>query len=134
MKTKKSTDLIAGLEETFVNLRMFHIKLNPKKCVFGVPKGKLLGFMVSDNGIEANKENIEAIQRMGPIHNLKGIQQMIGCIVTLTRFVSWLGERDMPLYKLLNKGDQFSWTQKAQEAFNQIKAFQTSPLILVVSA
>lgn len=88
MKTKKSTDLIASLEETFVNLRMFHIKLNPKKCVFGVPKGKLLGFMVYDHGIKANEEKIEAIQRMGPIHNLKGIQRLTGCIAALTHFIS----------------------------------------------
>jgi hypothetical protein len=49
------------LEETFANLLRFQIKLNPKKCVFGVPKGKLLGFMVSDRGIEANQEKIEVI-------------------------------------------------------------------------
>lgn len=42
MKTKKSDNLITNLEETFTNLRRFHIKLNPNKCVFGVPKGKLL--------------------------------------------------------------------------------------------
>jgi hypothetical protein len=54
MKTKKSDNLINYLEETFANLRRFRIKLNPEKCVFGVPKGKLLGFMVLDRGIEAN--------------------------------------------------------------------------------
>ncbi|WVZ97765.1 hypothetical protein U9M48_043278 [Paspalum notatum var. saurae] len=67
VKTKESDGLIADLEETFANLRRFRIKLNPKKCVFGVPKGKLLGFMVSERGIEANQEKIDAIQRMGPI-------------------------------------------------------------------
>jgi hypothetical protein len=55
VKTKRSRDLIADLEETFENLRHFQIKFNPEKCVFGVPKGKLLGFMVSKRGIEANQ-------------------------------------------------------------------------------
>jgi hypothetical protein len=54
-------DVYVDLEETFANLLRFQIKLNPKKCVFGVPKGKLLGFMVSDRGIEANQEKIEVI-------------------------------------------------------------------------
>ncbi|WVZ58620.1 hypothetical protein U9M48_008872 [Paspalum notatum var. saurae] len=87
-----SGDLIADLEETFANLRRFNIKLNPEKCVFGVPKGKLLGFMVSERSIEANKEKVDAIQRMGPIKNLKGVQQLVGCLAALSRFVSRLGE------------------------------------------
>jgi hypothetical protein len=56
VKTKKSDDLITDLEEMFANLRRFRIKLKPKKCIFGFPKGKLLSFMVSDRGIEANQE------------------------------------------------------------------------------
>jgi hypothetical protein len=73
VKTKKSDDLITDLEETFANLRRFCIKLNPEKCVFRVPKGKLLGFMVFNRKIEGNLEKIEAVQRMGPIQNLKGV-------------------------------------------------------------
>lgn len=60
VKTQMSDDLISDLEETFANLRR-HIKLNPEKCVFRVPKGKLLRFMVSDRVIDANQEKIEAI-------------------------------------------------------------------------
>ena len=58
---------------TFVNLQRFNIKLNPEKCVFQVPKGKLLGYIVSERGIEANPENIVAISNMGPIRNVMGI-------------------------------------------------------------
>ena len=47
VKTAQACDLIANLATTFANLRRFNIKLNPKKCVFGVPKGKLLGYNVS---------------------------------------------------------------------------------------
>lgn len=66
VKTKRSDDLITDLEETFASLQMFQIKLNPEKCAFGVLKGKLLDFMVSGRGIEANQEKIEIIQRMAP--------------------------------------------------------------------
>ena len=53
-QTAQACDLIPNLAATFVNLRRFNIKLNPKKCVFGFPKGKLLGYIVSERGIEAN--------------------------------------------------------------------------------
>jgi hypothetical protein len=52
IKTRDSGDLIADLEEIFSSLRRFWWKLNPTKCVFGVPSGKLLGFIVSNRGIE----------------------------------------------------------------------------------
>jgi len=54
---KKSNDL----QETFDNLRKYNMMFNPKKCVFGVPSSKLLGFIVSHRGIEVNPEKIKAI-------------------------------------------------------------------------
>ncbi|KAK1677869.1 hypothetical protein QYE76_038717 [Lolium multiflorum] len=50
--TRKGSDLISDLTETFENLRRYKMMLNPLKCVFGVPAGKLLGFIVSNRGIE----------------------------------------------------------------------------------
>ena len=58
---------------TFMNLRRFNIKLNPKKCVFRVPKGKLFGYIMFECSIEANPQKIMAISIMGPIRNIKGI-------------------------------------------------------------
>ena len=78
-----------------------------QKYVFGVPKGKLIGYIVSERGIEANPEKIIAISNMGPIRNAKGIQRLTGCLAALSRFISRLGERGMPLYKLLKKTDAF---------------------------
>ena len=56
VKMAQACDLIANLAATFTNLRRFNIKLNTEKCFFGVPKGKLLGYIVSKRGIEANLE------------------------------------------------------------------------------
>ena len=47
VNTRDEATLVQDLEETFANLRMINLKLNPEKCVFGVPFGKLLGFFVS---------------------------------------------------------------------------------------
>ena len=68
---------------------------------------KLLGYIVSEHGIEANPEKITAISNMGPIRNVKGMQRLISCLAALSRFISRLGERGMPLYKLLKKTDTF---------------------------
>ena len=101
VKTPRADNLVAILSTTFANLKRFNIKLNPKKCTFGVPKGKLLGYMVSDRGIEANCDKIAAITNMGPIRGVKGFQSLTGCLAVLSRFIAWLGERGLPLYKLL---------------------------------
>ena len=114
VKMAKAYDLIANLATTFVNLRRFNIKLNPEKCVFGVSKGKLLGYIVSKRGIEANLKKITAISNMGPIRNIKGVQRLTDYLAALSWFISRLGERGMPLYKLLKKTDAFVWTEEAQ--------------------
>jgi hypothetical protein len=63
VKTTVEDKLIADLAETFANLRVYRWKLNPEKCVFGIPSGKLLGFMVSHHGIEANPTKVDAIRK-----------------------------------------------------------------------
>ena len=63
IKSHVKEDLISDLSETFTNLRRFKWKLNPEKCIFGVPSGKLLGFIMSYRGIEADPEKLKDIFR-----------------------------------------------------------------------
>src|SRR6266542_2925923 len=79
-KSQVKEDLISDLSKTFANLRHFRWKLNPKKCVFGVPSGKLLCFIVSYRGIEANPENLIDIFRMNSPTKLKDVQKLTGCM------------------------------------------------------
>jgi hypothetical protein len=131
VKTKKASNLINDLDVTFKCLRAKNIKLNPEKCVFGVPRGMLLGFIVFDRGIKANPEKIIVITKMGPIHDLKGVQRVMGCLAALSRFISCLGEKALPLYHLLKKSEHFSWTLDAEEALAKLKATLSNSLILV---
>jgi hypothetical protein len=103
VKTRKASDLLSDLKTTFKCLRAKGVKLNPGKCVFRVPRGMLLGFIVSERSIEANPEKIAAITNMGPIKDLKGVQRVMGCLAALSRFISRLGEKGLPLYRLLRK-------------------------------
>ena len=64
VKTKTANNLIADLEETFANLNKYQWKLNPSKCIFGVPSGILLGYIVSARGIEPNPDKVSAITNM----------------------------------------------------------------------
>jgi hypothetical protein len=108
VKTRKADDLVSDLNITFGCLRANEVKLNPEKCVFGMPRGMLLGYIISQRGIEANPEKVAALKRMGPIRDLKGVQKVLGCLAALTHFISRLGEKGLPLYRLLKKHERFS--------------------------
>ena len=66
VKSREAKTLIQDLEETFTSLREVDLRLNPEKCMFGVPSGKLLGFLVSHKGIEDNPEKVKALEDMSP--------------------------------------------------------------------
>jgi hypothetical protein len=67
---------------------------------------------------------------MGPSRDLKGVQKVLGCLAVLSRFISRLGEKDLPLYRLLKKHERFSWTAEAQDALDKLKASLTHAPIL----
>jgi hypothetical protein len=130
IKTKNSENFIGDLQEVFNSLRRYQWKLNLEKCVCRVPARKLLGFIVSHQEIEANPEKIEAIMRMELPRSQKKVQSLTGCMAALSRFISKLGEKRMPFYKLLKKVDKFQWTTEAQEALDALKKFLTTPPVL----
>jgi hypothetical protein len=106
------------------------VKLKPEKCIFGVSRSMLLGFVVSERGIKANPDKISAIMDMGPIKNLKIVQRVTGCLATLSRFIARLGEHSLPLYKLMKKSDHFKWTPEAQGALDSLKnILKSSPIL-----
>ena len=115
VKTRKAEGLVDDLRIAFKCFREKDIKLNPEKCVFGVPRGMLLGFIVSERGIEANPEKVSAITSIGPIRDPKGVQRVMGCLAALSRFISHLGEKGLPLYRLLRKSERFSWTPRPRK-------------------
>nr|CAB3503789.1 unnamed protein product [Digitaria exilis] len=121
VKTRKADDLVRDLEVVFSCFRAHGVKLNPEKCVFGVPRGILLGFIVSERGIEPNPEKVTAIQQMEPIRDLKGVQRVMGCLASLSRFISRLGEKGLPLSVS---------TTEAQEALDRLKTALTNTPIL----
>jgi hypothetical protein len=121
VKSEKRGDLLDDLKETFDNLRKFKMMLNPKKCVFGVSSGKLLGYMVSSRGIDVNPKKVEAIEKLQPPWTRKEIQKLAGMMAALSLFISKLGERGMSFYKLLRKADSFQWDDQTTASFVELK-------------
>jgi hypothetical protein len=122
VKIRKANDLVSDLCVAFDCLRANGVKLNPEKCVFRVPRGMLLGYIVSQQGIEPNPEKVTALEWMGLIRDLKGVQKVLGCLAALSRIISRLSEKGLPLYRLLKKNERFSSTVEAQEALYKLKA------------
>src|SRR3954471_1565098 len=85
IKSQLTGSLISDLQETFKDLRTYQMKLNPTKCTFGVPAGKLLGYIVSERGIEANPEKINAIMTLQKSASVKVVQWITGRVASLSR-------------------------------------------------
>jgi hypothetical protein len=130
VKTTEEDQLIADLTKTFANLRGFQWKLNPTKCVFGVPSELLLGFMVRHRGIKANPTKVDAIRNMAKPSNKKYVMKLTGMMAALGRFINKLGEKGLPFFKLLKKADKFVWDDKAQKAFEAHKESLTTPPVM----
>ena len=84
--------------------------------------------MVSQRGIEANPDKIRAIVEMAPPKNVKEVQSLNGKIAALNRFVSRATNKCLPFFCMLKKS--FEWTAECQQAFEELKAYLSSPPLL----
>ena len=116
------------LQETFDTLRRYQMKLNSSKCAFRVSPGKFLGFMVSQRGIEANANKIQAILNMEPPKNIKEVQSLAGRVAALNRFISKATDKCLPFFKVLKKA--FEWTNECLKAFQDLKVYLTTAPLL----
>ncbi|KAL6342226.1 hypothetical protein AAG906_006843 [Vitis piasezkii] len=71
-------DHLTALERFFERIRQFKLRLNPKKCTFGVTSRKLLGYMVSERSIEADPDKIRVILDMPALRTKKEIRGFLG--------------------------------------------------------
>nr|GEW30623.1 hypothetical protein [Tanacetum cinerariifolium] len=106
--------------------RKINMKLNPKKCSFGVEEGKFLGYIVTSEGIGANPKKTKALAGLQSPRTLKKMQRLSGKLAALSRFLAKSAERSLPFFNTLkniikeNK-HKYRWTNEVEEAFQQIK-------------
>ena len=70
VKSREDTDRAAHLRKVFAQAMQCRMRFNPEKCTFGVKAGKFLGFYLTEQGIEANRDKCRAFSDL-PTHNSK---------------------------------------------------------------
>ena len=109
VKSKDQQGHMISLKKFFERIKCYKLRLNPKKCTFGVMSGKLLGFIVSQRGIEVDPDKIKAISEMKKPRTEKEILGFLGRIQYISRFIAQLTTICEPLFKLLKRDVLVKW-------------------------
>ncbi|GJT82053.1 reverse transcriptase domain-containing protein [Tanacetum coccineum] len=124
IKSRTEEEIIRDITETFKTLRQINMKLNPKKCTFGMQEGMFLGYKVSTNGLRACPDKADTVLSLPSPRCIKDVQKLNGKLASLNRFLSKSAEKSLPFFKTLKKctkKSDFQWTQEAEAAFKQMK-------------
>ncbi|GKA58571.1 reverse transcriptase domain-containing protein [Tanacetum coccineum] len=124
IKSHTEEEIIRDIAETFKTLRQINMKLNPKKCTFGMQEGMFLGYKVNADGLKVCPDKADAVLSLPSPGCLKDVQKLNGKLASLNRFLSKSAEKSLPFFKTLKKctkKSDFQWTQEAEIAFRQMK-------------
>ncbi|XP_021999239.1 uncharacterized protein LOC110896105 [Helianthus annuus] len=126
IKSEAEDNMIDDILETFTRLRSINLKLNPKKCSFGLEEGKFLGVWITQSRIQAPPYKIQPVISMQPPKTVKEIKSLNGKLVALHRFISKAGDHTIPFMNVLKKRTgkgQIEWTEEANSAFQELKVW-----------
>lgn len=115
---------VTDLQETFKNIRLHSMRLNPAKCSFGLTSGKFLGFLVSQRGIKADPSQIKEIIEIPDPSNVKKIQKLTGCIAALRRFIPQVSKKCLPFFQVIKKSakaKKIVWDEECKLIFSALK-------------
>ncbi|GJY59558.1 reverse transcriptase domain-containing protein [Tanacetum coccineum] len=124
IKSHTEDEVVRDIEETFRTLRKINMKLNPKKCTFGVEEGMFLGYQVNTKGIKICPDKVDAVLSLQSPKCLKDVQKLNGKLTSLNRFLAKSVEKSLPFFKTLKKctkKSDFLWTEEVESAFKQMK-------------
>nr|GEX25310.1 reverse transcriptase domain-containing protein [Tanacetum cinerariifolium] len=124
IKIRTEKEVIRDIEETFKTLREINMKLNPKKCAFGMREGTFLGYKVDADGLRVCPDKVEAVLDLPSPKCLKDVQKLNGKLASLNRFLSKSAEKSLPFLKTLKKctkKSDFQWIAEAEVAFKEMK-------------
>ena len=131
VKSQDRENHLAALQRFFERIRRFRLRLNPKKCTFGVTSGKFLGHIVSKRGIKVDSKKIRVILEMSASRTEKEIRGFLGRLQYISRFITKLTNICEPIFHLLRKNQPTIWNDDCQRAFEKIKECLLSPPVLV---
>ncbi|GJR93599.1 reverse transcriptase domain-containing protein [Tanacetum coccineum] len=124
IKSTSKEEMLKDIQETFERFRSINMKLNPKKCSFGVEEGPFLGHLITKHAIKANPSKVKAVTNLDQPRTLKDIQSLNRKLAALSQFLSKGAERSLAFFKAL-KGckdkKSIQWTTEADKALKKIK-------------
>jgi len=129
--SKSEEEHMHHLKTVFQKCKKYGLSLNPKKSLFAMEEGKLLGHIISKDGIRIDPASVQAIQQIDLPRNKKEIQSFNGKINFLHRFVPNLAEHLKEISNMLKKDNQVKWTKEVVKSFNLVKLALSSALVLV---
>lgn len=129
--SKNKNDHLAHLRAVLLRCHKYDISLNPKKSIFAVEQGKLLGFSMSSEGMIIDPERTQVIVKLPPPTSKKSMQSFLGQINFMRRFVPSFSEMVRPLQNLIKKDTQYHWGSLENQSFNAInKAIIDTPSLM----
>ncbi|GJT10551.1 reverse transcriptase domain-containing protein [Tanacetum coccineum] len=126
IKSTSEEEMLADIKETFEKFRSINMKLNPKKCSFGVEEGPFLGHLITKQWIQANLSKVKSITDVEQLKMFKGVQSLNEKIAALSRFLSKGAERSLSFFKVLKTctdKKNIQWTQETEAALQEMKKF-----------
>jgi hypothetical protein len=119
------------LKRTFLKWRRYGISLNPKKSNFALKEGKLLGHIVSADGVKIDPKRVEEIKNLSLPRSKKDIQCFLGTINFIRRFIVNFAKLTKHITAMLRKDFEVKWTEESKHSFNAIKEAITTTLVLI---
>jgi hypothetical protein len=109
--------------QSFDKMCRYGLKMNPRKCAFGVSAGKFLGFFIHEHGIEIDPDLIKSIRNVGPPTCKVEVQKFLGKMNYLRRFISnlaWKIDAFTPILRFKNDAE-FAWGQSSRKHLISLK-------------
>jgi len=128
MKSRRSTDHAQHLSEALDRLQKYKVRLNAEKYTFGVAFGNILGYLVTQNGIKANPDQLSAIMGMKSPTYVKEVQMLNGRLAALNRFLNCSMDKCKLFFQAINKnGVDFRRNENCEATFQGLKKYLASP-------
>nr|GEZ40065.1 reverse transcriptase domain-containing protein [Tanacetum cinerariifolium] len=134
VKSYTEAEMMSDIKETFRTLRKVNMKLNPKKCPFGLAEGVFLGYVITPEGIKPCPDKTTTVLQLSSPRTVKEVQSLNGKLASLNRFLSKSTKKSLPLFQTLKKcikKSDFRWTAEVEQAFQQLKQHLSELPLLV---
>lgn len=122
---------VQNLNEVLSRLQNSGFKLNASKCEFFKEEIRYLGHVVNKDGLKKCSEKLRTVVEAPKPSNVTELRAFVGMVNYYGNFVKNLSTLLSPLYKLLQSGVQYKWTNECDESFLKVKKELTSDNVLV---